>query len=930
MVDKKSTKKAPRRRGKKGEEKKSIDKNTIDGATKPKQQHGTLLVTLTEDAPTWFACARQTPGRDDSLVTHPGTMTAALVAQYRAQADDLYKRELQAFHQSKTMERDDQWVENTMKRGTLKDRIAAMSVIVSTDPVHKLHALDGLLSMATNPNTRMAQMAAEALEDLFLRTLLPPERKLLPLHQRPLHLYQDGNKTLSPRILLLWRFEEMLQEKYKVFLNQYLLHTLQNGLDVNKISALRTASALLRGVPEGEAQLLGMLVNKLGDPSKKIAAGARHELRLVLEQHANMQTVIAREVQQLAHRPHLSPRALYNCIIFLNQLQLTANDNTNSEKQKTLSLPASLVNTYFCLFEVAVQKQKDEGLKSRLLSALLTGVNRAHPYLPEQDKDLEQHMDSLYRVVHTGPPSATTQALMLLFHVAIGSHPNDTDSNKKTQQYKMRQDRFYRALYATLALPSVVASGKHLTMYFNLLYKAMKHDDNTSRVNAMAKRLLCTTMHATPPVMAASLFLIGEIAKTREELKSCLVNVAQGESAMAVLDATKRQPEAALVHPNGESVGHAHLWETSLLANHYHPSVCKFASGNVENYSGDPLRDFSLAPFLDKFAYRNPKTNKNSNNKRGESIAERQRNNAAEAQQLPVNDPSFLEKDYVNEQDEFFQTYFAERARRDEIKGVVRNKTNADENEEEDEAFDIAENFTTGQTFGQDWETDSEEEAFVDSLAEKLIEDAAGAEMDLDDEDPDMEGWDDMYAGEAEGDDEDAFMDKVEDMSGDEDSDENKSPSSGEEQQNDNDDDAFMDASDSDESDNDREDPTFDEPDGNEISEDDDEACEDDLVLLNDSDSDDTDSVSNTSSDKKKQRKTKRDDVASDTFADASEYEELINKSWQQVKTTKSSFVEVRDEEAGMDGVPVQPSKHSSNDRKRKRHPKKKKKKQLS
>jgi transcription initiation factor TFIID subunit TAF12 len=57
-----------------------------------------------------------------------------------------------------------------------------------------------------------------------------------------------------------------------------------------------------------------------------------------------------------------------------------------------------------------------------------------------------------------------------------------------------------------------------------------------------------------------------------------------------------------------------------------------------------------------------------------------------------------LEKDHVNEQDEFFQTFFVERARRDEIKGVVRNKTNADENEEEDEAFDIAENFTTGQT----------------------------------------------------------------------------------------------------------------------------------------------------------------------------------------------------------------------------------------
>ena len=213
----------------------------------------------------------------------------------------------------------------------------------------------------------------------------------------------------------------------------------------------------------------------------------------------------------------MSPRALYNCIIFLNQLQLTSQyyddsstSSSSDKQQRTSSLPASLVKTYFLLFEVAVQKQKEEGSKSaRLLSALLTGVNRAHPYLPQQDQDLEQHMDSLYRVVHTGPPSATTQALMLLFHVAIGSAPTcnpdnattinekDSTTNKnKTQQYKMRQDRFYRALYATLVLPSVVASGKHLTMYFNLLYKAMKQDDNISRVNAMAKRLLCTTMHA--------------------------------------------------------------------------------------------------------------------------------------------------------------------------------------------------------------------------------------------------------------------------------------------------------------------------------------------------------------------------------------------------------------------------------------------------
>ena len=60
----------------------------------------------------------------------------------------------------------------------------------------------------------------------------------------------------------------------------------------------------------------------------------------------------------------------------------------------------------------------------------------------------------------------------------------------------------------------------------------------------------------------------------------------KGKAAMAVLDSTKREPEAALVNANGESVGYAHLWETSLLAHHYHPSVCKFAVGEIQELLG--------------------------------------------------------------------------------------------------------------------------------------------------------------------------------------------------------------------------------------------------------------------------------------------------------------------------------------------------------
>merc|ERR1712166_244275 len=175
-------------------------------------------------------------------------------------------------------------------------------------------------------------------------------------------------------------------------------------------------------------------------------AAAGHQLRIVLQEHTNMQTVVAREVQQLAHRPQLSPKALYNCIVFLNQLQLrkpTAAE-TETADSHTFSLPASLIKTYFRLFEVAVAQDKikkrkkssskssslDGTMKSRLLSALLTGVNRAHPYLPEKDRDMEEHVDAPYRIVHTSPPGACTQALMLLFHLAIGSQVEDDNDQQ--------------------------------------------------------------------------------------------------------------------------------------------------------------------------------------------------------------------------------------------------------------------------------------------------------------------------------------------------------------------------------------------------------------------------------------------------------------------------------------------------------------------
>ena len=388
-----SEKKRNRRRGRKSGEKSTLGKDVDFGNP---QDHNSILIKFDEEASTWYEYGKNLPGRNSTIYSDPiQTMHQSnndLVSKYRALGDSIYQKEIHLVGKNTTRDSDNRWVENTMRKGTLKDRIAATSVTVSSDPLHKFYALDGLLSMAGcaesggKTNSRVAQLSAEALEDVFTNTLLPPDRKLLTLAHRPLYLFETNKngkkskKTLSPRILLLWRFEEMVKEKYDLFLRKYMAHTLKEGVEMHKIATLHSAGALLVSVPEGESQLLAMIVNKLGDPGKKTAAAAGHQLRLILQKHPNMQMVIAREVQQLTHRPHLSSKALYNCIVFLNQLKLEKEDGTPSQSKHADNLPSSLIKTYFRLFEVAIKSNKrgskdkdseEKGAKSRLLSALL-------------------------------------------------------------------------------------------------------------------------------------------------------------------------------------------------------------------------------------------------------------------------------------------------------------------------------------------------------------------------------------------------------------------------------------------------------------------------------------------------------------------------------------------------------------------------------
>ena len=54
------------------------------------------------------------------------------------------------------------------------------------------------------------------------------------------------------------------------------------------------------------------------------------------------------------------------------------------------------------------------------------------------------------------------------------------------------------------------------------------------------------------------------------------------------------------------------MWELAALAKHCHPTICYWAEellkGELIEYPGDPLLDFGLSNFLDRIAFKNPKS----------------------------------------------------------------------------------------------------------------------------------------------------------------------------------------------------------------------------------------------------------------------------------------------------------------------------------
>ncbi|CAG8664767.1 6675_t:CDS:2, partial [Acaulospora colombiana] len=332
-----------------------------------------------------------------------------------------------------------------------------------------------------------------------------------------------------------------------------------------------------------------------GDRERKVASKASYLINQIFSVHPLMKIHVIREVEQLILFPSANERAQYYGVIALNQIILTDRDVEVANK---------LIDIYFVFFTKLLElkdeevkknkgsaksknKKKDDTVKtdvvdSKLVAAILTGVNRAYKFARVDD-----------------------------------------------------------TLYQSLLDPRLDTSSKQ-AMYLNLLFKALKNDSMIVRVEAFIKRLIQICGHQLPPFICGALYLISVLVQKHPSLSYFITQPEDNDPQEHFVDVSDeedderhhvagsdeekksekdkdkspqenenlRKYDGRKRDPQYSDADQTCLWELTLFTDHFHPTVALYAKQLLENKpieTQPELHHHTLAHFLDRFVYRNPK-----------------------------------------------------------------------------------------------------------------------------------------------------------------------------------------------------------------------------------------------------------------------------------------------------------------------------------
>ncbi|KAK6510429.1 hypothetical protein TWF506_009537 [Arthrobotrys conoides] len=694
------------------------------------------------------------------LSSASGSPTPFAISSLHTRGKDLLTAENSAY-MSNNLKRDTnlQFLSQIMTSGTVEDKISALTIVCTDSPLHTTKTLESLLNLAKKKSRNQTIGSLTAIKDLFANgSILPSDRKLLPFAKQrvgELLAYEKskGADQVFKAYLLLWTFEDWLKDFYFEVLKIMEIVANDAGVTWVRMKAVDMVFELLKQKPEGEVNLMRLLVNKLGDPDRKVASKTSHLILQLMVAHPAMKSTIISAIEADALlKSSKNAHAKYYSIITLNQTILTRADD---------SVANQLLSIYFAQFadilgggakkpmkpikpkpdgklskkaKKRLDKEKkdadlEEESNSKLISAVLAGVNRAFPFASIDDDVFNKHLDTLFRITHGSNFNTSLQALTLIFQV----------SNNK----QMVSDRFYRSLYESLVDPRLVTSSKQ-AMYLNLLFRALKADHKLVRVQAFVKRIIQTASMHQPPFICGVLYLLRELEGTYPTLKNMLDKPIDYDSDEEVFrdvdderDVGASKPEESKKESNGydgrkrdplyANADRSSIWELIPFLSHYHPTVGLYANslyGDASMPSKPDLSLHTLTHFLDRFVYRNAKA---SSTTKGSSIMQPLAGGDTRGMVLhtktagrglmPVNSDAFsnMKEENVKEDEVFFHKFFTMRKQSDASKSQKKDKKKkAEDDEAEDSEFDDEEAWGAMVDSRPDLDIDADEDGDVD------------------------------------------------------------------------------------------------------------------------------------------------------------------------------------------------------------------------
>lgn len=394
------------------------------------------------------------------------------VTELRAEAIKLLKCDYYIYDQQKqngSKAQDFEWIKTVLSNGTVQDKLAAYTVLIQDSIVHNLRSLEQLIRFVNGKGKRECIMAIDTVRDLFIGDLLIPNQKLQSFEQLINSADQDflvtNDNIYRRKFLIIAHVEDQIRSFYRRFLEQ-LVQCSHDTLDTLKMKSIRTLYDLFINNPEQEKFLLENLINKLGDPTPRIASTTARLLAQILQHHSQMKTIIVKQVERLLFRPNITARTEYYCLCFLSEIIY----QSSVDRQ----LANHVIQIYFAIFTKCTKLGQ---VNSKTMSALLTGVTRAFPYSKLDSDMIEKHLNTFYRLIHYVNRNTAIQTLSLMFQMILF-----TQNGSLT-------DRFYSSLYRFL-LDTTLDQCSKLNLLLNIIYRSLKHDPIIRRVRAFIKRLL--------------------------------------------------------------------------------------------------------------------------------------------------------------------------------------------------------------------------------------------------------------------------------------------------------------------------------------------------------------------------------------------------------------------------------------------------------